>query len=431
MQGIADGAADAGAKFDGRAIDLTDVVALNCWAEIETLDGGLDATPTGLEGDRSRPPKKPRAMPPPKAEHCSALRRHRPGHGRRQGRLRPHHHVRPVPGAVLQRLARRQAGEGPPRPHADRTPAASRAAWTTTSTTPASSVCETTIEPDAVRRRRHAAGQPHPQGDAVRRVDRRRGRDPHGRQQRPVHERMAAGRHEDERDRHVRAGHAQHAGCGGVARTSGSAAPRASTGAATTPRTWRSGSETMASVEGPPATDGLAPRRPRQEVARALREAQGEDRRPTPARRRSPRRRSAPGHSLDAKFTTTDLAKQLEDAGRVRPAAWAGPGSRPTRRRPSTPRSSRWCRTTGRSCTPGAPPGESVEGSSTWPAKTEGYALHRRADAGRPAHDQGGLARDAAPEVRRRPVADRGVRRLRADRRLRTTPFGTGMTAAT
>src|SRR4051812_25756568 len=54
MQGIADGAAEAGAKFEGRAIDLTDVVALNCWAEIETLDGGLDALPTGLE-DLARP----------------------------------------------------------------------------------------------------------------------------------------------------------------------------------------------------------------------------------------------------------------------------------------------------------------------------------------------------------------------------------------
>src|SRR6476620_11411680 len=69
---IADGAAEAGAKFDGRAIDLTDVAALNCWAEIETLDGGLEALPTGLEGLRL-PAKKPKAMPPAKAEHCSAF----------------------------------------------------------------------------------------------------------------------------------------------------------------------------------------------------------------------------------------------------------------------------------------------------------------------------------------------------------------------
>jgi hypothetical protein len=72
MQGIADGAAEAGAKFEGRSIDLTDIAALNCWAEIETLDGGLEALPTGLEGLTPRG-KKPRAMPSAKAEHCSAF----------------------------------------------------------------------------------------------------------------------------------------------------------------------------------------------------------------------------------------------------------------------------------------------------------------------------------------------------------------------
>src|SRR5262245_42150057 len=72
MQGIADGAAEAGAKFGDRAIDLTDIVAVNCWAEIDTLDGGLDALPTGLEGLQF-PGKKPKAMPAAKAEHCSAF----------------------------------------------------------------------------------------------------------------------------------------------------------------------------------------------------------------------------------------------------------------------------------------------------------------------------------------------------------------------
>ena len=41
-------------------------------AEIETLDGGLEALPTGLEGLTPRG-KKPKAMPPAKAEHCSAF----------------------------------------------------------------------------------------------------------------------------------------------------------------------------------------------------------------------------------------------------------------------------------------------------------------------------------------------------------------------
>ena len=72
MRGIAEGAADAGATFNGRALDVTDIVALNCWAEIDTLDGGLDALPTGLEGIKF-PGKKPKAMPAAKADHCSAF----------------------------------------------------------------------------------------------------------------------------------------------------------------------------------------------------------------------------------------------------------------------------------------------------------------------------------------------------------------------
>lgn len=72
MKGIADGAAEAGAKFDGRPIDLTDIAALNCWAEIDTLDSGLEALPSGLEG-RKLPGPKPKSMPAAKSEHCSAF----------------------------------------------------------------------------------------------------------------------------------------------------------------------------------------------------------------------------------------------------------------------------------------------------------------------------------------------------------------------
>jgi hypothetical protein len=72
MKGIADGAAAAGAKFDGRAIDLLDVVALNSWPEIDTLDGALDATPTGLEALKF-PEDKPKAPTPPKPMRCSAF----------------------------------------------------------------------------------------------------------------------------------------------------------------------------------------------------------------------------------------------------------------------------------------------------------------------------------------------------------------------
>lgn len=72
MKGIADGAAASGAKFDKRPVDLLDIVALNCWAEIETLESALEALPTGLEGRRF-PHAGPKAMPGPKPMHCSAF----------------------------------------------------------------------------------------------------------------------------------------------------------------------------------------------------------------------------------------------------------------------------------------------------------------------------------------------------------------------
>jgi hypothetical protein len=72
MKGIADGASAAGARFDDRPIDLTDVVALNAWPEVGTLDGALGATPTGLEGVRF-PLESATPKPLPKAERCSAF----------------------------------------------------------------------------------------------------------------------------------------------------------------------------------------------------------------------------------------------------------------------------------------------------------------------------------------------------------------------
>lgn len=72
MKGIAEGATAAGARFDDRPIDLVDIAGLNGWPEIETLDSALEALPTGLEGLRS-PKQQPRAMPDPKPMHCSAF----------------------------------------------------------------------------------------------------------------------------------------------------------------------------------------------------------------------------------------------------------------------------------------------------------------------------------------------------------------------
>src|SRR5262249_50781538 len=52
MKGIADGAAAGGAKFDGRPLDLLDIVAVNSGIEIDFLEANLDATATGLEGKK-------------------------------------------------------------------------------------------------------------------------------------------------------------------------------------------------------------------------------------------------------------------------------------------------------------------------------------------------------------------------------------------
>jgi Phospholipase B len=72
MKGIADGAAAAGAKFDGRAIDLLDVVTINADIETTFLDEALDATATGLEGRKFREPRE-QGPALPKESHCSAF----------------------------------------------------------------------------------------------------------------------------------------------------------------------------------------------------------------------------------------------------------------------------------------------------------------------------------------------------------------------
>jgi hypothetical protein len=72
MKGIADGAAAAGATFDGRPVDLLDVVTINADIETNFLEVALEATPTGLEGRQfHEPPEKG----PIRAQesHCSAF----------------------------------------------------------------------------------------------------------------------------------------------------------------------------------------------------------------------------------------------------------------------------------------------------------------------------------------------------------------------
>jgi hypothetical protein len=72
MKGIADGAAAAGARFNGRPIDLLDVVTINADVETNFLEDALEVTATGLEGRRFREPAEgtPARL---KESHCSAF----------------------------------------------------------------------------------------------------------------------------------------------------------------------------------------------------------------------------------------------------------------------------------------------------------------------------------------------------------------------
>jgi Phospholipase B len=71
MRGIADGASDAGARWLGRPIDLTDIAVVNTTVELSDLNDALRVTPSGLEGLHLTPPdynggKHDR-------DHCSAF----------------------------------------------------------------------------------------------------------------------------------------------------------------------------------------------------------------------------------------------------------------------------------------------------------------------------------------------------------------------
>src|SRR5580704_9550021 len=72
MKGIADGAAAAGAKYNGRTVDLIDVVTLNTITELGELNSAMPMTPTGLEGIGFRAPR-PAPEPTGGNDHCSAF----------------------------------------------------------------------------------------------------------------------------------------------------------------------------------------------------------------------------------------------------------------------------------------------------------------------------------------------------------------------
>ncbi len=72
MQGIADGAAAAGAKFDGRLLDLIDIVVINADVEVSFLESALEGTANGIDREsfRGRHGSPPRA---PRHDRCSAF----------------------------------------------------------------------------------------------------------------------------------------------------------------------------------------------------------------------------------------------------------------------------------------------------------------------------------------------------------------------
>ncbi len=73
MRGIADGAADAGARWKDRRVDLLDIVVANTTVEMGELAPAAAATPTGLEGlNLDAPPYSGRRRDSVK-DHCSAF----------------------------------------------------------------------------------------------------------------------------------------------------------------------------------------------------------------------------------------------------------------------------------------------------------------------------------------------------------------------
>ncbi len=76
MRGIADGANAAGAKWQGRKLDLLDIVLANTEVELGQLAEAMPMTPTGIEGTAFVPPPyAPPARPKSDSslEHCSAF----------------------------------------------------------------------------------------------------------------------------------------------------------------------------------------------------------------------------------------------------------------------------------------------------------------------------------------------------------------------
>jgi hypothetical protein len=74
MRGIADGASDAGARWQGRRLDLIDIVVANVTVELGELRSAMTVTPTGLENLNFNPPAYfDRKRDVPINDRCSAF----------------------------------------------------------------------------------------------------------------------------------------------------------------------------------------------------------------------------------------------------------------------------------------------------------------------------------------------------------------------
>ena len=73
MKGIADGASDAGARWEGRPIDVTDIMVVNTTVELSDLSAALAVTPNGLEGLRLAAPNYVNRKHGAALDHCSAF----------------------------------------------------------------------------------------------------------------------------------------------------------------------------------------------------------------------------------------------------------------------------------------------------------------------------------------------------------------------
>jgi hypothetical protein len=73
MKGIADGASDAGARWEGRPIDLTDMLVVNTTVELGDLSSALAVTPNGLEGLRMVAPNYVNRKRGAALDHCSSF----------------------------------------------------------------------------------------------------------------------------------------------------------------------------------------------------------------------------------------------------------------------------------------------------------------------------------------------------------------------